>query len=59
MSGKELGPDFKGVLPKSFFEDRGACGDLLRECSHDVIMMGTQKSEAQLFSDAVNLAKRV
>ena len=36
-----------------------ACGDLLRECSHDVIMMGTQKREAQLFSYAVNLVKRV
>ena len=42
-----------------FFEDKWACGDLLRECSHDVIMMETQKSEAQLFSYAVNLAKRV
>jgi hypothetical protein len=59
MWGKELGPDLKGVLPKSFFEDRWACGDLLRESSHDVIMMGTQKSEAQPFSYAVNLAKRV
>jgi hypothetical protein len=59
MWGKESGPDLKSVFPKSFFEDRRACGDLLRECSHDVIMMGTQKSEAQLFSYAVNLAKRV
>ena len=48
MWRKELGPDLNGVLPKSFFEDRWACGDLLRECSHDVIMIGTQKSEAQL-----------
>ena len=62
MWGKELGPDLKGVLPKSFFlkmDSASACGDLLRECSHDVIMIGTQKSEAQLFSYAVNLAKRV
>jgi hypothetical protein len=58
MWEKELGPDLKGVLPKSFFEERGACGDLLRECSHDVIMMGTQKSEAQLFSYTLNLAKQ-
>ena len=58
--GEGIGARSQGrVAQIVFFEDRGACGDLLRECSHDVIMMGTQKSEAQLFSDAVNLAKRV
>jgi len=33
MWGKELGPDLKGVLPKSFFlkiDSAQACGDLLR-----------------------------
>ena len=32
---------------------------MLKGCSHDVIMMGTQKSELQLFNYAVNLEKRV
>jgi hypothetical protein len=62
MWGKELGPDLKGVLPKSFSlkkESASARRDLLRECSHGVIMMGTQRSEAQLFSYAVNSAKRM
>jgi len=45
--GKELGPE--RVAQIVFFEERGACGDLLRECSHDDIMMGTKKSEVQLF----------
>ena len=32
---------------------------MLKGYSHDVIMMGTQKSEPQLFNYAVNLEKRV
>jgi transposase len=32
---------------------------MLKGCSHDVIMMGTQESEPQLFNYAVNLEKRV
>ena len=32
---------------------------MLKECSHDVVMMGVQKSEPQLFNYAVNLEKRV
>jgi hypothetical protein len=32
---------------------------VLKGSSHDVIMMGTQKGEPQLFNYAVNLEKRV
>ena len=48
-------------MPKSFSKEKCAtrCGDMLKGCSHDVIMMGTQKSEPQLFNYAVNLEKRV
>jgi transposase len=52
----------EGVLPKSFLQKKSSatrCGDMLKGCSHDVIMMGIQKSEAQLFNYAVNLEKRV
>ena len=50
-----------GVLPKSVFGKKRAEGegDLVKEYSHDVIMMGIQKGEPQLFNYAVNLEKRV
>jgi len=57
--GEGIGARSQGRVAQIVFEEKGAGGDLLREWSHDVIMMGTQKSEAQLFSYAVNLAKRV
>jgi transposase len=42
----------KKIVPK-------VAADVLKECSHDVMMLGTQESEPQLFHYAVNLEKRV
>src|SRR5213079_653489 len=42
--GGGIGARSQGRVAQIVFEEKGAGGDLLREWSHDVIMMGTQKS---------------